>query len=146
MSILRIDDKEYRLHPVYDLYGADVYGNIIDIITKTFINNNQKARNIIVRKVNGTKPKQYKTDVFIWETHNGIKSKRMTVNHINNNEQDNRIDNLRLDKIPRKVRTYGDKKPKPKRKDGDKKTISDEQKQRNDMCKKRWRERENGNV
>lgn len=128
MNPLILNNNIYRLHPVYDLYGADVDGNIIDIIKKVPINDDRKMRTIIVRKVKGMQPKQYKTDVFVWESHNGIKPRGMIITHVNKNEEDNRIDNLRLEKELRKS-TYN-------------KQPFDEQKYRNVECLKRWRDRE----
>ena len=124
MSMIRINNHEYSLHPVYDLYGADINGNIINIITKESVDIDQEMMNFKVKKLHG-KPKKYKITSFIWESYNGIKPKGMSIIHINNDEQDNRISNLQLKKIVK-----------------EKHLTDDERLLQNKACAKRWRERE----
>lgn len=88
------------------------------------MNDDPNAVNIKVRKLHG-KSKQYRIDIFVWESYNGIKPKGMSITHINNDEKDNRVSNQQAIKITKK------------------KQLTDEERHRNDgACKARWKEKE----
>ena len=94
MSI-RIKNVKYRLHPVYDLFGADKKGNMICIITKEPPESNSSGSRVKI-KSNKSKSIMYDKLVFIWECHNGLKPEDKTVLYTSDTESDDELDNLQL--------------------------------------------------
>lgn len=123
VSKIILNDKEYRLHPIYDLFGADEDGNILNFLTKRPVEDEPDGINVKVRNYQMKKPKKYKRIIFIWESYNGQIPEKTTVVCINKNESDNRLCNLKLLNITSKRLT------------------SYERKRNDDYCKKRWREK-----
>lgn len=95
MSMLKINDIEYRLHPVFNLFGADKNGNIIDV-TKMALLSDIKNEKIKVRGCLMARVKSYRLLVFIWESYNGIKPRNLNVKRKDEDESNNCIDNLIL--------------------------------------------------
>ena len=95
MSSIRVNNVKYRLHPVYDLFGADKKGNMISIITKRQPESNSSGSRIKIRSQN-SRHFMYDKLVFIWECHNGEKPKDKTVLHVSDTDSDDELDNLRL--------------------------------------------------
>lgn len=94
-DIIKINNNEYRLHPYYNLFGADELGNVISIITKQEPKSNSTGSRIKV-KSNKSNLKVYDKLVFIYECFNGIKPKDKAVIHLSDTCDDDNIDNLQL--------------------------------------------------
>ena len=95
MSVIIVNKNKYRLHPVYDLFGADKKGNLINIITKEQPESNSSGSRIKI-KSNNSRSTMYDKLVFIWECYNGLKPKDKTVIHASDSESDDELDNLQL--------------------------------------------------
>ena len=104
MEPIIIGNKKYYIHPKYISFGVDKEGNVIDIVTRNSIDYNREEMTIRLRKLVG-KSKKLKIAQYVWEAINGEKPKNMTIMHINGDEKDNRINNLKL-RIGRKKRRY----------------------------------------
>ena len=99
MSKIQIKNVIYNIHPVYDLYGADENGNIINIIKKVPMKGNKNNTGYLyccVRKHAQKDQKTYSVHRFIWECYNGIIHDGKVIDHINNIKDDNRLCNLQL--------------------------------------------------
>ena len=90
-----MNNVKYRLHPVYNLFGADKKGNLISVITKRPPISNSSGSRI---KIRGQTPRHFMFDklVFIWECNNGVIPKDKTVLHASDTDSDDEIDNLQL--------------------------------------------------
>ena len=123
MEPIIIGNKKYYIHPKYISFGVDEGGNVIDIVTRNSIDLNKEEMTIRLRKLTG-KSKKLKLTQYIWEAIHGVKPKNMTIIHINGDENDNRIDNLKLWR-------------------GRIRKLSDEERQNNDKeCRARWKQKE----
>ena len=123
MEPIIIGNKKYFIHPKYISFGVDEEGNVIDIVTRNSIDLNREEMTIRLRKLTG-KSKKLKLAQYMWEAIYGEKPKNMTIIHINGDEKDNRIDNLKLWK-------------------GRIRKLSDEERQNNDKeCRMRWKQKE----
>ena len=99
MNKITVNDIEYMIHAIYDLYGADINGNIIHIIKK--IPNKGKKNNkgymrCIVRKHGQNVQKTIGVHRFIFECHHHLIPPHMVIDHINDVKDDNRLCNLQL--------------------------------------------------
>ena len=86
------------LYPIYDLYGADRDGQIINIIKKVPFKGNKHRSGYMmcmVRKY-GDKPKSIVVHRFIWECFNGEIPENKVIDHINGERTDNRLCNLQM--------------------------------------------------
>ena len=75
MSKTAINNIEYEIHPVYDLYGADENGNILNIVIKIPYKGYKNKFGYVTCTVNkhGQKgQKSIQAHRFIWECHNGL--------------------------------------------------------------------------
>ena len=123
MEPIIIGNKKYNIHPKYISFGVDEEGNVIDIITRNSIDLNGEEMTIRLRKLTG-KSKKLKLVEYMWEAFYGVKPKNMTIIHINGDENDNRIDNLKL--WHGRIRK-----------------LSDEERRNNDKeCRLRWKQKE----
>ena len=82
-------------HFYYKSFGVDSDGNAIDFVTRKPIEINPEDRTIRVRGYHN-KQRTFNISVFIWECFNGQKPKRTTIVHIDGNEDNNKISNLKL--------------------------------------------------
>ena len=99
MTKIEINDCVYNIHPVYDLYGANKDGDIIQIIKKTTIKGNHNHRGYMtcmVRKHGQNGQKNIFVHRFVWECFNGLIPDDKVIDHINDNKEDNRLCNLQL--------------------------------------------------
>ena len=99
MTKIEINDFVYNIHPIYDLYGANDDGYIINIINKIHIKGNCNNRGYMICKVrkhgqNGQK--SMSVHRFVWECFNGLIPDDKVIDHINDNAEDNRLCNLKL--------------------------------------------------
>ena len=88
----------FNIHPIYDLYGADINGNIIHIIKK-IPHKGHKNRDYLmcmVKKYGQKVQKSMFVHRFIWECFNGLIPDNKVIDHINDNAEDNRLCNLKL--------------------------------------------------
>ena len=98
MNKIEINKCVYNIHPVYDLYGADKDGNIINIIKKVPTKGNKHVLGYMkccVRNYGG-KQKSFFVHRFVWECYNGIIPEDKVIDHINDIMDDNRLSNLQL--------------------------------------------------
>ena len=100
MTKIEINDVVYNIHPVYDLYGADIDGNIIHIIKK-IPNKGHKndTRGYMIcsaRKHGQNGQKSMFVHRFVWECFNGLIPYDKVIDHINDKKDDNRLCNLQL--------------------------------------------------
>ena len=96
---IEINDCVYNIHPIYDLYGADKNGYIINIINKIPIKGNCNNRGYMscnVRKHAQNGQKAMLVHRFVWECFNGLIPCDKVIDHINDNAEDNRLCNLKL--------------------------------------------------
>ena len=96
---IEINDCVYNIHQIYDLYGADKNGNIINIINKNPIKGNINNRGYMicnVRKYAQNGKKAMLVHRFVWECFNGLIPCDKVIDHINDNPEDNRLCNLKL--------------------------------------------------
>ena len=99
MTVIKINNCVYSVHPIYDLYASDENGNIINIIKKVPHKGNKTRNgylNIHVRKHGESKQKNKYSHVFVWECFNGVIPEGKVIDHTNNNKEDNRLCNLQL--------------------------------------------------
>lgn len=99
----------WKKHPIYQNYAGSNFGNIKSLNfnhtgkEKTLIKSkniiHQKKRDYITQRFSlcyDNKSKSYSVSRFIYECFYGIISEKMQVDHIDNNPQNNRLDNLQL--------------------------------------------------
>ena len=90
----------FNIHPIYDLYGADIDGNIIHIIKKIpkkgHKNDPRGYMMCTVRKHGQNGQKSMFVHRFVWECFNGLIPGDKVIDHINDKAEDNRLCNLQL--------------------------------------------------
>lgn len=99
MSKIVIEDRVYQIHPIYDLYGADEGGHIINIVKKVpskGCKHHDGYMRCLVRKHGQNGFKSLSVHRFVWECFNGIITGDKVIDHINNIRDDNRLCNLQL--------------------------------------------------
>lgn len=101
MCEMKINEVTYKLHPVYDLFGADKNGNVISVMTWQSPERHAKSGELKVKGRNTKRTVRCDVLVFIWETHNGLKPKSFIVTRINGDDRDNSVDNLQLKEKPK---------------------------------------------
>ena len=94
-----IGNVNYKIHKIYKIYGASEMGQIINIKSKKIINHDNETPIIKLEKTFATAPKKYRVDAFVWECFNDLIIRGYYLKHINDDENDNRISNLKLEKI-----------------------------------------------
>ena len=95
MTRIIVNNIKYKLHPVYDLFGADKKGNMICIITKIPPESNSSGSRIKIRSQN-SRHFMYDKLVFICECHNGEKPKDKTVLRVSDTDSNDELVNLQL--------------------------------------------------
>ena len=96
---IEINNCVYNIHPIYNLYGADKNGYIINIINKKPIKGNINNRGYMISSVRKHAQNGQKTMLvhrFVWECFNGLIPCDKVIDHINDNTEDNRLCNLKL--------------------------------------------------
>ena len=99
MSKIEINNCVYKIHPVYDLYGADEDGNIINIVKKVPMKGVKHTTGYTMCTVRKHAQKGHKTlqvHRFVYECYNGIIPEGKVIDHINDIKNDNRLSNLQL--------------------------------------------------
>lgn len=86
MVLIVINNCEYKIHAIYNLYAGSKNGNIIHIIKR--VPNEGKKINvgymkISVRRCGESKQKKYFVHRFIWECGNGLIPNDKEIDHIN---------------------------------------------------------------
>ena len=96
---LFVNGQEYRIHPVYDLYGASKQGEVINIERCVPMKGHCYGIGYPKIAVRGSGDKKSKTVFvhrFIYECYNGVIPEGMVIDHINDDKKDNRVKNLQL--------------------------------------------------
>ena len=96
---IRIKNIDYWKHPVYDLYAADMDGNVINIEKKVPMRGNKLPNGylrIMVRRKNHKSRKNYLVHRFVYECIFGIIPAGMVIDHLNSDKEDNSLINLQL--------------------------------------------------
>ena len=90
--------RYFMINPIYDLYGADENGYIINIIKRipTQGHKNKKWMMCEVRKYGQNGKRKMYAHRFIWECFHGEVLNDKLIYHINKNTCDNRLSNLCL--------------------------------------------------
>ena len=81
-----INGKEYWVHPVYDLYGANKDGEVINIHRGAPRKGNYHPNGYLitmVRSIGDIKQKAVRVHRFIYECFNGLIPDNMVIDHIN---------------------------------------------------------------
>ena len=86
----------YKLHPLYNSYSTDHYGNIFDIIKRPCIKRMDNNGYYFVNLKFGSIRHSFPIHIFVWECFNGIIPKNGVIEHINGNKKDNCKYNLIL--------------------------------------------------
>ena len=98
MVNIEINDSVYQIHPIYNQYGANENGEIVNISRKVPMKGRKNHHGYMrcdVRNNVGFK-KNYQVHRFIWECYNGIIPEGKQIDHINDIRDDNRLCNLQL--------------------------------------------------
>ena len=98
MSKIEVNKCVYSVHPVNDLYASDENGNIIHILKKIPTKGNKQRSGYMVCSIRkyGSKQKTYRVHRFVWECFNSAIPEGKVIDHINNDNEDNRLCNLQL--------------------------------------------------
>ena len=86
----------YNIHPIYDSYASNKDGHIIDINKKATVHGQCHNGYLYMNFKIMRHRLQYSIHQFVWECFNDDVPEGSAIEHINNNERDNRISNLRL--------------------------------------------------
>ena len=98
---IKINGHKYRIHPVYDEYGANRRGNVVLIPKSRLINEHYNNKGYIQFclfdfKNNNISNKKALKHRFIYECYYGVIPKGMVIDHLNDDKKDNRLCNLQL--------------------------------------------------
>ena len=88
----------FWIHPIYDLYGSDEFGNIIHIL-KRIPTKGHKNKNYMmcsVRKFGQNGKRKMYVHRFIWECFHGEIPNDKVIEHIDKDLCNNRLENLRI--------------------------------------------------
>jgi predicted Zn-ribbon and HTH transcriptional regulator len=94
-----INEKSFRIHPVYDLYGSSEDGLFTHVVLQNPRYGNKRHDGYLqfkVRRRMEMKWKMYQSHRFIWECYNGVINDGRVIDHINDKKDDNRLCNLQL--------------------------------------------------
>ena len=96
---LHIDGKKYYVHPVYNLYAGNKYGEVIHISRFIPMKGRHHPSGYLLVNVRGSGDRKQTTvrvHRFIYECYHGIIPDGLVIDHINDDKQDNRLCNLQL--------------------------------------------------
>ena len=96
MEQITISGGIYNIHPIYDSYASNEGGHIIDINKKATVHGQCHNGYLYMNFKIMSHRLQYSFHRFVWECFNDDVPEGSVIKHINNNERDNRISNLRL--------------------------------------------------
>lgn len=99
MTTITIADCIYKVHPIYNLYGASEDGYIINIIKQIPHRGNKNHTGYYkchVRIHGQSGFETYYVHRFIYECYRGMIPEGMVVDHVNENKEDNHLCNLQL--------------------------------------------------
>lgn len=92
-----IDEMAFFRHPIYQNYYANINGDVYSYIT------NKKLKGMIKKTgyvelglYKDDKCKYYLKHRFVWECFHGEIPRKLEIDHINRNKEDNRLENLRV--------------------------------------------------
>lgn len=94
-----INNRKYKIHPIYNLYAASRRGDIINIIRRkpSFGTKQRNGYMKITVRGHGQKgDKSMYVHRFVWESWMGIIPNGLHVDHKNEIIEDNRLENLQL--------------------------------------------------
>ena len=100
METITINEKIYKIHPIFNLNAGSEDGSIIHIINRVpcFGSKNKTNgylyHNVRRHKQNGVK--NYRVNRFIYECFNGVIPNGMQVDHKDDNRENNKLSNLQL--------------------------------------------------
>ena len=96
---LFINGKKYRIHPRFNLYGGNKYGEVINISRFTPMKRNDHNSGYLKLMVRGSGDRKFSNVFvhrFIYECYYGVIPEGMVIDHINDDRKDNRLCNLQL--------------------------------------------------
>ena len=96
---LFISGKKYVIHPVYNLYGGNKYGEVVHVSKFTPLKGSFDINGyqmVTVRASGDQKQTNVKVHRFIYECYHGIIPDGMVIDHIYDIRHDNRLCNLQL--------------------------------------------------
>ena len=96
---LFINGKKYVVHPHFNLYAGNKYGEVINIsrfVPMKGYDHHSGYRQVMVRGSGDRKPSCVRVHRFIYECYYGAIPEGMVIDHINDDKQDNRLCNLQL--------------------------------------------------
>ena len=98
MVLILENNKKFYTHPIYEKYAANKYGEIMNVrIRKPMLGKiNSNGYLIFGIYISKNKRKTYISHRFIYECFYGVIEKNKSINHINFNRKDNRIENLEV--------------------------------------------------
>ena len=96
---IRVKNKIYWKHPVYDVYAADLDGNVINISRKVPMKGNKMYNGYRLVAVRGSGQKNWKTYLvhrFVYECIFGLIPDGMVIDHLDNDKENNSLINLQV--------------------------------------------------
>ena len=96
---LFINGKKYWIHPHFNLYAGNKYGEVIHISKFVPMKGNDHYSGYLKVMVRGSEDRKQTTVYahrFIYECYHGVIPEGMVIDHINDNKKDNRLCNLQL--------------------------------------------------
>ena len=109
MVKLTINEIDYYTHPIYDANAGSADGNVINICEKKLLKGNKSYSGysyVSVSKYSIFGPSEsrgYLIHRFVWECFNDAIEEGQEIIHINDNKEDNRLCNLQLIKLKKRV-------------------------------------------
>jgi len=91
-----VNGLRFRVHPVYDQYGASRCGKLLNIETILLGSPGMNGVNCSVRSVNSKKYKKMTLQKFVYECYHGLVPARKVIKHIDGDVLNNRLSNLFL--------------------------------------------------
>ena len=90
MESFKIDGVKFKVHPVYNLYGASKSGLIAHVVQQQpncgYKHKSGYLQYCVRKKGEKKKQKAYQAHRFIYESFNGLIPPNMVIDHINNDK------------------------------------------------------------